>query len=121
MPITKQAILEASDLERIEVAVPEWNMSVYVRTMTGAERDEFVGECQARASGETNAAKVNMKGMMISLLIKTLCDEAGKSLFGPEDAAALSGKSGIVIERLFLAAQKLNRIGERAVEDAGKN
>jgi len=39
--LTRDAILEAQDLQHEEVYIPEWGGSVRVRTLTGAERDAF--------------------------------------------------------------------------------
>ena len=38
--LSRNAILNADDLPRKEVFVSEWNGSVFVRALTGAERDK---------------------------------------------------------------------------------
>ena len=39
--LNKDQILEASDLQTFSVSVPEWGGDVQIRSMTGADRDEF--------------------------------------------------------------------------------
>ena len=37
----KEQILKADDLPKEKVNVPEWNVDVYVRALTAAERDGY--------------------------------------------------------------------------------
>jgi hypothetical protein len=50
MTLTRDSILNAKDLKKELVKVPEWGGEVYVRCMTGSERDAF--ESEAYQSGE---------------------------------------------------------------------
>ena len=40
----RESIIAANDLKRESVEVPEWGVTVYVRTMTGEERDQYEEE-----------------------------------------------------------------------------
>ena len=40
-PLDKNAILDALDIDIEQVDVSEWNGSVFVKGMTGRERDQF--------------------------------------------------------------------------------
>jgi hypothetical protein len=44
MALNKDQILHADDLPRREVQTPEWGGSVFVRALTGDERDSYEGE-----------------------------------------------------------------------------
>ena len=88
--------------------------NVYVRTMTGAERDGFETaylESKARS-------KPNIRGTMAAF---TLCDENGQRLFNDEDAEALSKLPAAELDRVFSLGQKLNKITEADVEELEGN
>lgn len=112
--LTKDQILNADDLPREPVNVPEWGTGavVYVRTMSGAERDAFEQSVlDAKRNGTTNLVNIRAR-----LAVKVLCDEQGKRLFDDQDAEALGRKSSMVLDRVFAVAQKLNGIGPKDVE-----
>lgn len=114
--LTKDQIFSASDLPTEEVQVPEWGGSVFVRTMSGIERDGFEqGIVEARKSG---TELVNIRAR---LAVKVVCDSDGKRLFTDDDAAALGKKSGRALDRIFDVAQRLNGIGEKEVAELEGN
>lgn len=107
----RDAILAAEDLPHVDVAVPEWGGTVRVRAMTGAERDAF-SEQLRDAEG---------KQYPIRLVAACAVDEAGKKIFWPQDVAELERKSAVALDRVATAAQRLNGVGQAAVEAAEKN
>ena len=113
-------ILALDDLPREKVSVPEWGGDVFIRTMRGDERDEFEG---AEALFRKSAGKGPraMRGFRARLLVFTVCDEAGRLLFAPEQAAALGQKSSAIVSRLFDVAAKLNGFTQSDVEELEKN
>jgi hypothetical protein len=111
MSLNKDSILAAADLPTEKVPVPEWGGDVYVRTMSGTERDHFE---QTIADGKKATTLTHVRAR---LAVKTLCDQSGNRLFGDEDADALGKKSGKVLDRLFDAAQRLNGIGDKEAEN----
>src|SRR4051794_20112140 len=114
--LTKDQILSASDLPTEPVQVPEWGGCVYLRTMSGTERDSFEqGIVDARKSG---TELVNIRAR---LAVKTVCDQSGTRLFTDDDADALGKKSGKALDRIFEVAQRLNGIGEKDVEELEGN
>jgi hypothetical protein len=52
--------------------------------------------------------------------VLTLCDGKGKRMFADSDAAELSKKSSIVLNRLFETAWKFNAFTSEAVETLGE-
>jgi hypothetical protein len=115
MSLNKDSILAAADLPTEKVPCPEWGGDVYVRTMAGTERDHFE---QTIADGKK---ATNLNNVRARLAVKTVCDEKGNRLFSDDDADALGKKSGKVLDRIFDAAQRLNGIGDKAVEEIAKN
>jgi hypothetical protein len=111
MALSKKAILAAKDTRlKGPVAVPEWGGDVYMRTITGAERDQF----------EDAYAEQKMKAFRVRFLVMALADESGERLFGDGDAAALGGKASTVINRLFDEAWTHNAFTQEAVDGLGE-
>lgn len=119
MSLTKDQIFEANDLQVESVDVPEWGGSVSVRTMTGADRDAFEASMfTLGADGKRTADMSNLRAKLVAL---TVVDDAGNRLFEAGDVDRLATKSAAALERVFLVAQRLNGLGENALDDAVKN
>lgn len=119
MILTKDQILEASDLKTETVEVPEWSGSVIVRTMTGTDRDAFEASLITRnADGTRQPEMTNMRAKLVAM---TVVDEAGNRLFAASDVAVIALKSAAALERVFDVAQRLNGLGAAAEVDAAKN
>jgi|AntDeeMetagen192_2_1112575.scaffolds.fasta_scaffold04210_2 ABC-type uncharacterized transport system ATPase component len=115
MTLTKQQILEASDTKTQEVEVPEWVGSVTIQTMTGYARDQFEGSITGK-NGAVNTTNIRAK-----LVAACVVDDAGELMFGEKDIAKLGKKSAAALERVFSAAQSMNRISDNDVEELAKN
>lgn len=92
------------------VPVPEWGGTVYVREMTGAERDAWES---TMIQSRENARAVT--------LVRCIVNEAGERLFRDEDAEALGAKSGRILARIADVARRLNKLGGDDLEDAKGN
>lgn len=112
--LTREAILRADDLKFEDVEVPEWNGTVRVSMMTGALRDAFAASLQA--DGKPAADLYQEK-----LLVATIIDEAGAPMFTYDDIAALAKKSAVALDRVVKVAERINSVGNGAVEAAAKN
>lgn len=110
--LTRQQILEAKDLITEKVNVPEWGGDVFVKTLTGLQRDAF----EASIVGE-DGTKRNMKNMRAKLVALTVVDEASKCLFKFEDASALGKKSGKSLDRVFTIAMRLSGLSQKDVKE----
>lgn len=112
--LKRDDILKADDLQKELVSVPEWGGDVYVRCMTGAERDKFEsGIIEMRGKEQT----LNMSNIRAKLASMSICDENGKRLFKEEDVQALSQKSGAALDRVFAVAQRLSAITENDIKE----
>lgn len=118
MILNRDTILQADDLAREQVDVPEWGGQVYVRMMTGEERDRWEMSISKRRS---NNGDIDLNGIRAALAVIVVCDEKGNSVFKPEDAKALAKKNGTAIERICFAARKLSRLDDADIEDSKKN
>jgi hypothetical protein len=115
MALTKEQILAADDLSREAIDVPEWGGVVYVRVLTGAERDRF--ESDTVGSGK----KVNMANIRARLAVLCLVDGDGIRLFDDGDVIALGKKSASALSRVFNTAMRLNGMSQSDVEELAKN
>jgi len=111
MALSKQMILEAQDIKTTEVEVAEWGGSVFIRVISGADRDVFE---QAFADKKTESFRTRF-------LVLTLCDANGERLFTNEDVVALNKKSSRVLNRLFDEAWEFNAFTPAAVEALGND
>lgn len=112
--LTKATILAANDLRKELVAVPEWGGEVYVRTMTGTERDIFETELLTATKGTSSNIRAK-------LLARCLCDENGERLLSDKDIAELGKKSASALDRCFAVAQRLNGFSKDDVETLAGN
>lgn len=112
--LTRDEILKADDIKTEKVEVPEWGGDVFIRTMSGAERDDFEGSL-------IRGKKTNLANIRAKLCALVVVDAEGKKLFSEKDVSALGRKSAKALDRVFTATQKLNGISPEDVEDMVKN
>lgn len=111
MVLDRKSILAADDVRKEKIAVPEWKGDVFLRVLTGTDRDRF----------EESYADQKMKAFRIRFLLLALCDEDGERLFSDDEADILGKKSSVVINRLFEAGWKLNAFTQEAVDALGED
>ena len=118
MGLTRDQILAVSDIQTEEVHVPEWDGTVLVRGLTGAERDEFeTGIAEPRASG----VRFHMKDIRARLCVMSIVDGAGHRMFTLADVEALTCKSASALDRVFTVARRLSGLSTADVEELAKN
>jgi hypothetical protein len=110
MALSKKAILAANDVKLDKVHVPEWGDDVFIKTLSGTERDAF----------EDAYSTEKMKNFRSRFLVLTLCDDKGERLFTDEEVDSLGSKSAAVINRIFEKAWALNAFRNEDVEALGK-
>lgn len=109
--LSKSAILSAGDFKLEKVSVPEWGGDVYIKTISGLDRDSF----------EDGYSEKRMKNFRTRFLVLTLCDEKGERLFTDAEVEELAKKSSLVISRLFDKSWSLNAFTNEAVESLGND
>ena len=119
MSLDRDAILGADDLETEEVKVPEWKGTVWVRTLTGRERDRF--EIGTLADPKKGDGVMNLDNLRARLVIEACVDEKGKRLFGAEDVDAVGAKNAAALDRVFDVAKRLAGISDKDVKELAKN
>lgn len=114
--LTKADIFKANDIKVEPVEIPEWGGVVYVKTMSGHERDAFE---LSQMEGGTPAEKyADLRAKMVAL---TVCDEKGNRLFSVDDVQTLTKKSARALDRVFEVSQRLSRIGVGDIDKAAED
>lgn len=117
MTLTRDQILAHDDLQRELVGVPEWGGEVYVRTMTGSERDMYeLRMLDGRKDGITGIHDIRA-----TLAALTVCNETGGPVFSISDIEALGAKSCSALDRICEVAQRLNRLTAADVDELKKS
>lgn len=111
----RDLIFAAPDLQFEDVEVPEWGVTVRIKGMTAAERDDFEA---SRITGKGKNRDVNLKNMRAALLVRVIVDpETDELVFTRADIFKLGEKSAGVLDRLFEKAQTLSGIRDEDVEE----
>jgi len=116
--LNKKSILQCDDLPKELVSVPEWDGDVFVRTLSGTERDMFE---QSMMEGKGKNREINLKNIRARLAVLTICTEDGTRLFEAKDVDALGKKSAAALDRIFSVSQKLNGLSGDDVEELAGN
>ena len=118
MILSREQILEKNDLPSELVEVPEWGGAVWVRGMSGAERDSFEDSIIA---GEKGSRVVNISNFRAKLAVRSIVDEQGRRLFTDDDADLLGAKSAAGLQRIVEVAKRLSAFSPEDVSELTKN
>lgn len=109
--LTGADILNANDTKIERVDLPELAGFVYVKTMTGAEKDAFDSSLLVTSGGQREVVPLNARA---KFLVYVVCDAEGHKLFTEADVVRLGEKSSVVLDRLWKAARRLASSDETA-------
>jgi hypothetical protein len=107
----------AQPLPREEMHVPELGGSVWIRAMSGTERDAWE---KSLLTGKGKNRDIDTTNVRAKLVARCLVDSAGARLLEPSDAAVLGGLRADVLNRMFEKAQRLNGVGDGDIDELGK-
>ena len=85
-----------------------------MRGMSGEARDKFE-MLILQINGKSK--KANTENFRAKLASMTVCDENGDLLFTEDDVKELAKKSAAALQRIFIVAQRLSRIGNEDVKE----
>lgn len=112
----RNRILAAADLTTEAVEIPEWGVTVEVKTMTGGERARIM-QMAAEAGG-----KIDFEKVYPDIVIGCTYDpETGERVFDWNDREALMLKSGAAIDRIAQVGMRLSGFTEGAAKELGKD
>jgi hypothetical protein len=116
-------ILAEDDVEIEPVDIPEWHRKLWVRGLTGEERDAYeASRRQIRNAGTPQQEVVFVSdNARASLLVKCLVDENRDRIFTDQQAPALGQKNGKVLDRLYDVAARLSGMSDEAAKEIEGN
>lgn len=117
--LTRDQILQASDIKTEVVDVPEWGGAVTVRGLTGRQRDDFEQQLTEQKNGKSRINMQNARARMVQ--ISVVEPDTGALLFTREDVAALGTKSAAALQRVFDVASRLSGLSDSDMEELVKN
>ena len=113
--LTRDMILQASDLSRQAVDIPEWGGSAFIYEMTGTELDGYQSSLMDGSGTVTPAKLIDARARLVAICLR---NNDGNRLFTDTDVAALGRKNGRILDRLWKVARDLNAMGDEAIGDA---
>lgn len=120
----RKMLLEKEKMEIVKVEFEDGNF-VYVRQMTGHERDTFEQSLLKKnrdSKGTIISYEQATEDFRAKLAVVTVCDEQGNALLQPTDYGVLSrSMSAKRLEKIINVAQKINAITEEDKEALVKN
>ena len=114
MYLTRDQFLAGPVLAHEDVEVPELGGTVRVREMTAGEQQAYIRLISPDGSG------VDLDNFQAKLITCTLCNESGALLLAPGDVGAVAALSAAVVDRVWEAARRVNRIDVDGLEALGK-
>ncbi len=120
--LNREEILGADDIQVELIEVPEWGGDVWVKGMTGQERDKFEDELIIRSTvgkgrKTTQVSEVSLADIRAKLCSMTICDKDKTRLFTEKDVKALSKKIEAALQRVFEIAQELSGITDDDIDE----
>lgn len=99
-------ILDVEDFQMRKIDVPAWNTQVWIRTMSGVQRDEI-------EQMMVDEKRANLKSLVA---IYSICDEDGNRFYTRSELKDMNRKSGKALDRVFVEAIDLNQMSEDDIE-----
>ncbi len=122
--LKKDSLLKRQKLQIEKVDLNEEGNYVYVREMTGRERDNFERSIMVEVRDKEGKIgyEGNIKDFRSKLVVNAVCDKDGSLLLAPTDFEQLSeSMSASNLEKLVNVAQRLSGISEEDKEALTKN
>ncbi len=112
--LSAENILSADDMKVAPVDVPEWGGKIYVRRLTGRERDEF-----EQLMNDRKAAKsLKVRGVISRIVALAASKADGSKLFTSNDAESrLDDKACAPLMRVFDAALKISGMRDDDIDN----
>jgi hypothetical protein len=116
--LTRDEILQADDLKRESVPVPEWGGAVMVRGLDGEERDAYEATIINQRGTDV---KMNLNNARAKLVQRSIVDADGVLLFDESDVKRLAKKSAAALQRVYDVAARLSGLSKQDLDDLTKN
>lgn len=121
MYLSAEAILNADDLQREAVEVPEWGGTVLVQGMSGTDRDRFEASMLNDSMDGVSKDKA-LDRYRARLAAFCLVDESGKRMFRSDaEVNRLGTKSAQALTRVVEVASRLSGLTSEDVTELTGN
>ncbi|KKN54439.1 hypothetical protein LCGC14_0592370 [marine sediment metagenome] len=107
-------IFSAVDLTPEWIDIPQWEGGLFVRPMTGLERDTYE---QSLVRGKGSNREFNIANARAKLVVLVAVDEDGKAIFTKGDVKRLGAKSSAALNLIFELATKQSGMSEADIEE----
>ena len=111
----KDKILQASDIKSETMVIDEWDATIEVRSMNGAQRARLMRDAYDPDSKEINWDYASL------ILAGAYDPKKGKLIFGEKDSSALNEKHGGVLEKIAMRVLELSGLSDDSLVKAEKN
>jgi len=116
--LTREQILAARDLQIESLHVPEWGGTVYIKNLSGKDRDRFEASRIRMRDNKVEMVHDNTRARLLSM---TLCTEQGELLFSADDVEVLGQKNATALDKCFEVAMRLSALRPQDAEQKLKN
>ena len=116
--LTRDQILQAArnaKIERDEISIPELGGKVFVRGMSGKERDEFEEGLRIRKG--KRSGQTDLRNFRARLAVKIIVDGEGQRILTDDDAAIFGQMPAGVLDRIISRCTELSGLAEEEIED----
>lgn len=120
--LTGDQIREAArnaKIDREQLVVPELGGAIYVRGMSGKERDKFEEGLRIRKG--SRAGQSDLRNYRATLAVKVIVDESGERLLNDGDAELFGRLPAGVLDRILQKCQQLSGKAEEEIDDLGND
>lgn len=120
MGLTRDDMLRAAREARIQrdkLTVPELGGDIYVRGMSGKERDEFEEGLRIRRGRK--AGQSDLRNFRAKLAVKVIVNEDGQRILTDEDATVFGQLPAGVLDRIITRCSELSGLAEEEADDLG--
>ena len=118
--LTGEQIREAArnaKIEREALVVPELGGLIYVRGMSGKERDKF--EEGLRVKKGKRVGQSDLRNFRALLAVRVIVDEKGERLLNDGDAELIGAMPAGVLDRIIAKCTELSGKAEEEIDDLG--
>ena len=120
--LSRDEILNAQDETIEEVYVAPWDGYVYVKSLSGRERDKFekdIVDWKGKGRNTKAEMKDNIRARLVALTV--VDPETKKPVFSTKDVEALGNKSAAALDTIYDAAQRLSKLSDEDVDELAEN
>lgn len=106
-------------IDRDRLTVPELGGDIFVRGMSGKERDKFEEGLRIRKGSK--AGQSDLRNFRAQLAVKVIVNDAGERLLNDADADLFGRLPAGVLDRIIAKCTELSGKAEQEIDDLGND